>query len=103
VKSAATGRAIAMTGPMSPHVSRIESILDSGVVMRNDWAAGWDAPLRRSSTVIGTAPQLQTGSGTPMNAARSTPEMPGLPIHRSTRDSGNSTCNRPATKSPKRM
>ena len=31
-------------------------MLDSGVVIRNDWLAGRLAPFRRSSTEIGTTP-----------------------------------------------
>ncbi len=101
VKKAAIGRAIAITGPMSPQVKRIESTDDSGVVVRNDRLAGWLAPLRRISTEIGTTPQLHTGSGTPTSAAMVTPPMPGRPSQRWIARAGRSTWTKPATARPK--
>ena len=99
---AAIGRAIAITGPMSPQVKRIESTPDSGVVVRKERLAGSLAFLRRSSTAIGTTPQLQIGNGTPTSAAFTTPESPGRPSQRSIQREGMSTWMKPAMSKPSR-
>ena len=78
------GRSIAIIGPISPHVTSIESIPVSGVVIRNDMQAERLAPFFLRVAVIGITPQEHIGRGNPNAAAVVTLASPSRPISRIT-------------------
>ncbi len=101
VSAAASGRAIANTGPISAYVARMESTPVWGVEMRNAAVAPFPAPLRRSPVAIGRTPHEQIGSGTPTSTARRMPKKPELPpMTRFTHALGIHTAMTPAAKKP---
>jgi len=79
---AATGRYIAITGPINAYVTATESILVSGVDIKNETVASLEAPARRSPIAAGSTPHEHNGNGAPNSAARSMAPIPRPPTQR---------------------
>jgi hypothetical protein len=79
VAMAATGRTMAITGPISAHVTAMLSTPVSGVEMRKETVAPRPAPLLRNAHAAGNTLQLQRGIGAPSSAAFNTDPKPRPP------------------------
>ena len=100
VMIATSGRTAVMRGSMRAQLIAIESTPVSGVAMRKATVAPLLAPCRTSPSAVGSTPQEQRGTGTPMIDAQSTDlTRPGPRKRRKTRD-GTRTASRPATAKP---
>ena len=85
---------------MRAQLIAIESTPVSGVAMRNATVAPLLAPCRTSPSAVGSTPQEQRGTGTPMIDAQSTDlTRPVARKRRKTRD-GTRTASAPATAKP---
>jgi hypothetical protein len=79
---AAIGLYTAISGPIRAYVTATESTLVSGVDIKNDTVASFDAPERCNPIAAGRTPQEHNGKGAPNKAALETAASPLPPTQR---------------------
>src|SRR3989338_3055971 len=101
VIKAAKGLKTVIKGSRRAYVRKIESTPVSGVDIKNESVAPFEAPLLRNDIAVGKTPHEHNGNGMPKRAARNTDLNPGLPRCFTTFSLSKKICMNPAIKVPK--
>src|SRR3990167_2096980 len=101
VIKAANGLKNVIKGSRRAYVRKIESTPVSGVDIKNESVAPFEAPLLRNDIAVGKTPHEHNGNGMPKRAARNTDLNPGLPRCFTTFSLSKKICMNPAIKVPK--
>src|SRR3989338_4702058 len=101
VIKAAKGLKTVIKGSRRAYVRKIESTPVSGVDIKNESVAPFEAPLLRNDIAVGKTPHEHNGNGMPKRAARNTDLNPVLPIFFPPFPLSKKICMNPAIKVPK--